>query len=274
VQSALPLSLRLGEGDDFHSLFVNNSNDVTCYLSSVIYGDVVTFGFLGNASRLIYNPGGITTTYLSGVIIGWPFSRSVLMPAVRLREKNYLDGAFSIPTLQLTLYHVVLVLSFLLSLAFVRDMFMTTTLSVALRSFAYSYASCRYLYGITILVALQLLLCFLYSVFHFVSEMEVKQSLVSALCQRLMSITPFVHPSARSCCYDVCTIDVECRRICNSWVVVCTLMLQSALYLLSAITAVTYAAMTFSPTWQMEVKQPLVQRLIMSLALLSSSTVP
>jgi hypothetical protein len=146
VQSALPLSLHLGNGNDFHSLFVNNSNDVTCYLSSIIYGDVVSFGFLGNAPRLIYDPGGIMATYLSGVIIGWLFSRSVLMPAVRLCEKNYIDGAFSVPTLLFALCYVVPVLSFLLSLAFVRDMFKTATLSAALRSFAFGYASCSYLW--------------------------------------------------------------------------------------------------------------------------------
>jgi hypothetical protein len=59
------------------------------------------------------------------------------------------------------------------------------------------------IYGIIVLAALQQLLCFSCSLFHFVEEMEVKQSLVSALCQRLMSITPFIHQSARSCCYDV-----------------------------------------------------------------------
>ena len=64
LHSVSPLLLYLlGDGNDFHSLFVNNSNDATCYLSFfLIYGDVVSFGFPGNALRLIYDPGGITTT--------------------------------------------------------------------------------------------------------------------------------------------------------------------------------------------------------------------
>jgi hypothetical protein len=54
--------------NDFHSLFVNNSNDVTFFHSSVIYGEWVSFNCLGDTPRFVYDPGGIAATYLSGVI--------------------------------------------------------------------------------------------------------------------------------------------------------------------------------------------------------------
>jgi hypothetical protein len=68
--SVPPLPFHLGIDSDFHSLFVNNSNDVTCFHSSVSYGELVPFNFLGDAPRFVYDPGGIAATYLSGAI-GW-----------------------------------------------------------------------------------------------------------------------------------------------------------------------------------------------------------
>jgi hypothetical protein len=66
--SVPPLPFHLGIDNDFHSLFVNNSNDVTFFHSSVIYGEWVSFNCLGDIPRFVYDPGGITSAYLSGVI--------------------------------------------------------------------------------------------------------------------------------------------------------------------------------------------------------------
>jgi hypothetical protein len=68
--SVPPLPFHLGIDNDFHSLFVNNSNDVTCFHSSVIYGEWVSFNCLGDVPRFVYDPGGIAATYLSESVIG------------------------------------------------------------------------------------------------------------------------------------------------------------------------------------------------------------
>jgi flagellar biosynthesis protein FlhB len=146
---------------------------------------------------------------------------------------------------------------------------MTATLSAALRSFAFtSYASCSYLsylrFGFFAAAS-----CFLYSLFHFVEEMEVKQSLVSALCQSLFLLS--VLTAVVTTCVLLMLSAVKsttadsCVRLCFN--------LHCTSTVLSAINAVTYAAMTFSRIWQMEVKQPLVRRLIMSLELTLPSDV-